>query len=115
MGDTGDDESPGSHDWITANRMCSMQSMRLCEYDAYCPNGSGAAPFQGGPPKLHNHDTLEETQWSPFGGPSNRDPKGSHWIQIGHLATEKGGSEENGFIQCWKYADWYAGNGVDIV
>ena len=78
-----------------------MQNMRLCEYEAYCPNGQGAVPFQGGPPKLHNHDTLEETQWSPFTGPSTRDPKGSHWIQIGHLAADKGGSEENGFIQCW--------------
>lgn len=90
------------HDWIMADRMCTMQNMRLCEYEAYCPNGQGAVPFQGGPPKLHNHDTLEETQWSPFTGASyTRDPKGSHWIQIGHLAADKGGSEENGFIQCW--------------
>jgi len=103
------------HDWHGANILCAQQGLFLCDYDTYCPNGQGAAPFQGGPPKLYNHDTIEVTQWSPYMGPAKRDPSGTHWVQIGHLSAEEGGSEENNFIQCWKYDDWYAGNGVDIV
>lgn len=110
-----EDMGEGGHDWHGAHMLCGQQGLNLCDYDSYCPNGQGAAPFHGGPPKLHNYDTLEVTQWSPFMGPSNADPAGLLWIQIGRLSTEDGGSEENNYIQCWKYDDWYAGNGVDIV
>ena len=113
--DTKAENGGGLHDWYLANMLCSRQDQHLCAYDSYCPNGQGAAPFHGGPPKLHNHDTLEETQWSPFSGPSEKDPTGSYWIQIGHLSAEARGSEENNFAQCWKYDDWYVGNSVDIV
>ena len=39
----------------------------------------------------------------------------SHWVQIGIMSPEKGGSDDNNFLKCWKYDDWYGGNGIDIV
>lgn len=108
------------HAWFGANQLCSRQERFLCDYDVYCPAGQGGAPFGGGPPRLYNADELEATQWAPYFTPADRPDaslgtQGSHWAQIGRLDEKDGGSEENDFLQCWKYDEWYGGNGVDIV
>lgn len=107
-----------NHDWFGSNILCGRQNRFLCSYDVYCPDGQGEAPFGGGPPRLFNADELEETQWAPYFDKeenwSHQDQHKSHWVQIGRVDEGEGGSEENSFLLCWKYDDWYAGNGVDI-
>ena len=41
-------------------------------------------------------------------------PAPSHWVQIG-LVSAPEGTDENNFGKCWKYEDFYAGDGKDIV
>jgi len=51
-------ENPGVsgsvHSWHVAQNMCYRQNLNMCPYDAYCPNGKGHDPFNGGPPKTSN-------------------------------------------------------------
>lgn len=105
------------HAWTTSNALCSKQSRVLCDYETYCPNGQGGKPYGGGPPKIHNWDSLKEIQWAPYkrDPDSIGDPNRSQWAQIGVMSAELGGSDDNGYVQCWKYDDWYGGEGLDIV
>ena len=67
----------------------------------------------------HNSHTLEGSQWAPYRFDPDTtplgDPSNSHWVQIGLLSAQEGGTNENNFLKCWKYDDWYGGNGVDVV
>lgn len=106
----------GTHSYFVAQLFCMRQDRALCGYDAYCPNGPGSNAFGGGPPRLHNWKELEEVQWAPFReeGEGGVDVM-THWVQVGLVpAGEEGGSDENGFAECWKYDDWTASSGEDI-
>ncbi|KAL3823016.1 hypothetical protein ACHAXA_005204 [Cyclostephanos tholiformis] len=48
---------------------------QLCNYETYCPMGSGNAPFSGG----LNETTWSESTWAPLGDAYN------HWVQLGNL------------------------------
>ena len=104
------------HTYDVAGMLCQKEDLWLCPYDSYCPNGKGSDPFNGGPPETHNSDTLEETQWAPFypGGSYENVEQGAHWVQIGTLSKDDGGTENNDFIKCWTYDDWYGGHDLDI-
>ena len=109
-----------AHEWHVSNLLCSKQNKyMICPYETYCPSGKGGEPYGGGPPIMHNSHTLEETQWAPYRFDPDTtplgDPSNSHWVQIGLLSTKEGGTNENNFLKCWKYDDWYGGNGVDVV
>mmetsp|Transcript_5555 Transcript_5555/g.13899 ORF Transcript_5555/g.13899 Transcript_5555/m.13899 type:complete len:337 (+) Transcript_5555:139-1149(+) len=105
----------GHHSYFVAQLFCMRQDRAMCGYDAYCPNGPGLNAFGGGPPKLHNWKELEEAQWAPFREEGEGVDVMTHWVQVGLVpAGEKGGSDENGFVECWKYDDWTASSGEDI-
>ena len=103
------------HGWHFANMLCSKQLRALCSYETYCRNGQGFKPYAGGPPKTANYDELELTQWAPYLGDPTENAKGHQWVQIGTLSAGDGGDKENGYVQCWRFDDWYSGEIDDIV
>ena len=109
-----------------------IPGMRLCDYDAYCPDGRGSMPYGDGPPgnnstNVGNRHGVREriAQWAPFllpdeddfGGVGGGDGEGGRatlfgddvprWVQVGRVPTEMGGNDENDYARCWTYADWY--------
>eukprot|EP00578_Thalassiosira_sp_NH16_P003410 CAMPEP_0181139536 /NCGR_PEP_ID=MMETSP1071-20121207/34833_1 /TAXON_ID=35127 /ORGANISM="Thalassiosira sp., Strain NH16" /LENGTH=661 /DNA_ID=CAMNT_0023226447 /DNA_START=47 /DNA_END=2032 /DNA_ORIENTATION=+ len=107
------------HSYRIAQQTCSRNNLKLCDYDVYCPRGQGGELYGGGPPMVHNYDELRETQWAPFmhGVDANHqaeDPAKTSWVQIGKISEDDGGREENDFVKCWRYEDWYQGNEVNI-
>eukprot|EP00571_Detonula_confervacea_P013403 CAMPEP_0172302862 /NCGR_PEP_ID=MMETSP1058-20130122/4506_1 /TAXON_ID=83371 /ORGANISM="Detonula confervacea, Strain CCMP 353" /LENGTH=313 /DNA_ID=CAMNT_0013013505 /DNA_START=41 /DNA_END=982 /DNA_ORIENTATION=+ len=108
-------EGNGMHTYTLAASFCTEQKLWLCGYDSYCPNGQGSNPFNGGPPKAPNSNTLEETQWAPFyTGDHSEVAAGKNWVQIGLIPASEEGTVENGFGKCSTYDDWYSGVGEDI-
>lgn len=113
---TDDGPDGDAHSFRVAQNMCYLQDLELCPYDAYCPNGKGHDPFNGGPPKTSNWGTLKETQWAPFYSPDQYTGVdiGKHWVQIGLIPASQGGDNDNDFVKCWSHEDWYAGGGEDV-
>jgi len=102
------------HSFHKGTAVCNTQSTAaqarsLCGYETYCPDGRGSQPFDGGP------TDAEAAQWSPYSQPNpDSNPALTHWVQIGVVPEDRSGTEENGFMSCWKYEDTIAGTGEDI-
>lgn len=103
------------HSNTIAASFCFMQDLWLCGYESYCPNGQGNDSFNGGPPKAHNWETLEQTQWAPFYNGDHSDiAAGKNWVQIGLIPASAEGTVENSFGKCSTFDDWYSGAEKDI-
>jgi len=96
----------GFHPHILSGMFCHRQSLFACDALAYCPNGKGGDPFDGGPPQGdgggdNQHQQTERAQWSPISY-----GKFFGWVQVGSIPETEGGTEENGFGKCLTWVEW---------